>query len=400
MIAPPLPPGRPRVAALDVVRGFALCGILLANIQPIADAGSLVIASGSPAGPAETWLGLLVEQRFFPIFSLLFGIGFSLLLESAAGRTARPRLLLLRRLLVLLAIGLAHMFLLWRGDILTVYAVVGLAVLLPSTWLPRWAVAGLAAVLVTAALIVYGGGTMLVPGLFLLGSALVRYGVIDRMERSARGPAVLGLVFAAGAAPALWWQQGGMGPGDPHTATSANPGLPMAAAGLLLAGVYVCALLLLLRTPLRPALRAVFAPLGRMALTNYLTATVLVLAVSPHRRPAAHLVPDDAAPDRGRRPHRPVAAVRPLAAAVPSGSRRVALALGHLGPPPSPASRAPYRGDRREDAEGPGPGGASSLRPGAVGAQRARTVGGRARSGGGGAVSGRGRPARRPRRRP
>ncbi|GIH75696.1 hypothetical protein Plo01_21250 [Planobispora longispora] len=274
-------PGRPRVAALDVVRGFALCGILLANIQPIADAGSLVIASGSPAGPAETWLGLLVEQRFFPIFSLLFGIGFSLLLESAAGRTARPRLLLLRRLLVLLAIGLAHMFLLWRGDILTVYAVVGLAVLLPSTWLPRWAVAGLAAVLVTAALIVYGGGTMLVPGLFLLGSALVRYGVIDRMERSARGPAVLGLVFAAGAAPALWWQQGGMGPGDPHTATSANPGLPMAAAGLLLAGVYVCALLLLLRTPLRPALRAVFAPLGRMALTNYLTATVLVLAVSP-----------------------------------------------------------------------------------------------------------------------
>lgn len=53
-----------------------------------------------------------------------------------------------------------------------------------------------------------GGFTTLVPGLFLLGSALTRYGVIDRIERSTRVPAVLGLVFAAGAAPALWWQAG------------------------------------------------------------------------------------------------------------------------------------------------------------------------------------------------
>jgi uncharacterized membrane protein YeiB len=53
-----------------------------------------------------------------------------------------------------------------------------------------------------------------------------------------------------------------------------------ALAGLLMAGAYVCALLVLLRTPLRPALRAVFAPLGRMTLTNYVTATVLVLVAA------------------------------------------------------------------------------------------------------------------------
>ncbi len=260
------PSGRPRIAALDVVRGFALCGILLANVQPIAGTGDIVV-QGSPT-TGEAWLGLLVEQRFFPIFSLLFGIGFSLLLNSATDRAAHPRILLLRRLLVLLVIGLAHHVLLWQGDILAVYAVVGLLVLLPSTWLPRWAVAGLAAVLVTTALIVAGGPFALVPGLFLLGSALTRYGVIERIEQSTRGPAVLGLILAAGAAPALWWQAG----------EARDFGLSMAVAGLLLAGVYVCALLVLLRTPLRPVLRAVFAPLGRMALTNYLTATILVLA--------------------------------------------------------------------------------------------------------------------------
>ncbi|MEZ0073261.1 DUF418 domain-containing protein [Planotetraspora sp. GP83] len=259
--------GRPRIAALDVVRGFALCGILLVNVQPIANAGEVVLPP-SAARPGDAWMGLLAEQRFFPIFSLLFGIGFSLLLESAADRAARPRLLLLRRLLALLGFGLAHM-LLWQGDILTVYAVVGLVVLLPSTWLPRWAVTCLAAALLATSLAVYGGGTALVPGLFLLGSALTRYGLIDRTERSILVPAVAGLVFAAGAAPALWWQTG----------DRSDMGLSMAVAGLLVAGVYVCALLVVLRTPLRPALRVIFAPLGRMALTNYLTATVLVLAV-------------------------------------------------------------------------------------------------------------------------
>jgi hypothetical protein len=53
-------------------------------------------------------------------------------------------------------------------------AIVGLLVLLPSTWLPRWAVAGLAAVLIATSLIVAHGGNTVIPGLFLLGSALVR----------------------------------------------------------------------------------------------------------------------------------------------------------------------------------------------------------------------------------
>ncbi|MDH2425979.1 DUF418 domain-containing protein [Sphaerisporangium sp. TRM90804] len=273
------PAGRPRITALDVLRGFALCGILLANVQPIANAGAPLIVTGAPTGEGA-WLGLLIHQRFFPIFSLLFGVGFSLLLDSAADRAPRPRLLLLRRLLVLLAVGALHHVLLWQGDILAVYAVVGLVVLLPSTWLPRWAVAALAVALVAASLITAGGQLTMVPGLFLLGSALTRYGVIGRIERSTRVPAALGLLFAAAAVPMVAAQVG-----DPGNVPVFH------LAGLLIAGVYVCALLVLLRTPLRRALLAVFAPLGRMALTNYLTASVIVLAVSRFVSGPPHLWP-------------------------------------------------------------------------------------------------------------
>ena len=257
-------PARPRIVALDVLRGFALCGILLVNVRPIA------AASGSaPADPA--WLGLLVHDRFYPIFALLFGVGFALLVDSAAARTARPRVVLLRRLLALLAIGLVHRYALWGGDILTVYAVLGLVVLLPSTWLPRWAVAALAAVIVVVT-VVSGGGFLLIAGLFLAGAALVRFGVVDRIERSASVPALLGAAFAVLAVPAVWWQA--TAGGDELAASHASE-----VAGLLIAGVYGCALLVLLHTPLRPVLVALFTPLGRMALTNYLSATVLVLLV-------------------------------------------------------------------------------------------------------------------------
>jgi uncharacterized protein len=248
-------PPATRILALDVLRGFTLCEILLANIQLIATSGRSV--TSPPMGDWDPWLGL-------PVFSLLFGIGFSLLLNSAAARAGRPRLVLLRRLAALLGFGLLHM-LLWPGEILTVYAVVGVVVLLPSSWLPRWAVAGLAAIAVPAALAA-GGGPLLIAGLFLLGSALVRYGVVDRLDGSALVPLLLGVLFAGVAAAALWLRPGGV--------------LASGLADLMVAGVVVCVILLLLRTPLRAALRVLFAPLGRMALTNYLTATVLVLAAA------------------------------------------------------------------------------------------------------------------------
>ncbi|MFY1669658.1 DUF418 domain-containing protein [Plantactinospora sp. WMMB334] len=269
-------PRRERIAALDVLRGFALCGILLANVKPIAHRGGGPSAEHLPEPTVASVLHLMVDQRFFPIFSFLFGVGFSLLLESARARARHPRVVLLRRLLALLAIGLFHFLVLWRGDVLAVYAAVGLLVLLPATWLPRRVVAIAAGALVVLPVALLGGWYSVIPGLFLLGSALTRYGVIARIDSGTRTTAVLGSVFALAAVPVALLQS--------H-AGSTDPGgtafrIAYPTAGLLTAAAYVCGILLLMRTRLAGALTAVFRPLGRMALTNYLTATVLVLLIS------------------------------------------------------------------------------------------------------------------------
>ncbi|WP_433132446.1 DUF418 domain-containing protein [Micromonospora sp. CA-240977] len=264
------------MVALDVLRGFALCGILLANVKPIAHRGGGLAAAHLPETTAATVLHLLVDQRFFPIFSVLFGVGFALLLESVQVRVQRPRVVLLRRLLALLAVGLVHLLVLWKGDILTVYASVGLLVLLPSTWLPRRVVAFGAVALLVLSVIVFGGWYSTIPGLFLLGSALTRYGIVAKLDTVTRTPAVWAVVFALAAVPATIVQvRAGASNPDGTVFRIAYP-----AAGLLTAGAYVCVMVWLLRTRLAAALTAVFRPLGRMALTNYLTATVLVLVIS------------------------------------------------------------------------------------------------------------------------
>jgi uncharacterized protein len=150
---------------------------------------------------------------------------------------------------------------------------VGLLVLLPSTWLPRWAATGLAGVLIAASLALGGDRLLWWPGCSCSVSVLVRFGIVDRIEESTRVPLLLGLALGTAAAPLVWAQV--------DTDLSGRlSGMVVNAAGILLAGVYVCALLVLLRAPLRPVLATVFAPLGRMALTNYLTATVIVTAAS------------------------------------------------------------------------------------------------------------------------
>ncbi|MGH8029809.1 MAG: DUF418 domain-containing protein, partial [Arenimonas sp.] len=124
-----------RMPALDVVRGFALLGIFLMNMEffarPMQDI-SLPGIDPSAAGLdriAEFVVFFFVQGKFWTLFSLLFGMGFAVMIERArrAGRPFVPAYL--RRSLALLGIGLVHALLVWSGDILVTYAIAALLLL-------------------------------------------------------------------------------------------------------------------------------------------------------------------------------------------------------------------------------------------------------------------------------
>ena len=117
---------RQRHVILDALRGLALMGIALANF-PEFGLWTFLSSEEQMAMPTATvdeivrfLQYLLVDGKFYTIFSLLFGIGFSLILARHGRR------LFVRRMLVLVCIGFLHLMFIWSGDILLLYAVGGL----------------------------------------------------------------------------------------------------------------------------------------------------------------------------------------------------------------------------------------------------------------------------------
>jgi uncharacterized protein len=137
MNAPQLGPidSAERLGHLDVLRGFALLGILLVNFQYFTRPVLAVMAGADPSlsgvdRTVDQAVMALAEGKFFPLFSVLFGAGFALIWERAAARGADASRLYLRRLLVLALFGAVHGSLIWAGDILLLYAALGLGMLL------------------------------------------------------------------------------------------------------------------------------------------------------------------------------------------------------------------------------------------------------------------------------
>jgi uncharacterized protein len=119
-----------RVVALDALRGLALLGILLANVpySPV---------SGALDEFAEAGFHLFIDKKFIAIFSILFGLGCRMQLKMAerSGISFRPYFF--RRMLLLLIIGCIHAYLFWFGDILRDYAIAGMLLLLIYKWSPK-----------------------------------------------------------------------------------------------------------------------------------------------------------------------------------------------------------------------------------------------------------------------
>ena len=137
-----------RVEVIDVLRGLAIGGILIGNMQWFSGYGMAPtsIAAVSPEFDRVVSFVVhwLIEGKFYSIFSFLFGFGFALQIARAEERGDTRASLFKRRLFWLLVIGILHAYLLWAGDILTIYALVGFVLLLfrkkSDRSLIKWAV--------------------------------------------------------------------------------------------------------------------------------------------------------------------------------------------------------------------------------------------------------------------
>ena len=324
-----------RIELLDALRGFALFGILLANMlywsgwifMPAAD--RIALAGADEVSAQYVFHHFLVDGKFYTLFSLLFGMGFSLQLARLQRRGADGVRIYRRRLLVLLAIGLVHMVLIWDGDILTLYALLGLLLPWFRDWTePRLIGASIILLLVPVLgvalfqafgwqphLFFYGLGNSIAQSLggtpgseiawlrredpqalfaWLMGGWPYRPGTFIE---SWRIPKVLGIMLlglALGrrlAAGTLfedrrlmrWTLAGGLAVGVPFSwLYAATPGLSQASIPSILGTVPLAlaygAAFVLVWPHARPLL-ASLAPAGRMALTNYLTHSLLGIVI-------------------------------------------------------------------------------------------------------------------------
>jgi uncharacterized protein len=125
-----------RIGSLDIIRGFALFGILLVNMPAFhsPDFITQLYDVHLPFSPLDNFIRLIfdlfVQTKFYTIFSFLFGLGFYIFMSRAEQKRLKVYRLFSRRLLVLLVFGLLHLIFLWFGDILHTYALVGFFLLL------------------------------------------------------------------------------------------------------------------------------------------------------------------------------------------------------------------------------------------------------------------------------
>ena len=300
---PALPSGR--YGHLDILRGLALFGVLIVNLETLFRVPLLeqILRPQAETGWANQIVALLLvralEFRALTIFSFLFGAGIAMQAERFAAANAGAIGFLVRRLGWLFLLGMAHLFLIWNGDILALYGVCGL-LLLPSLRLPWPAlfVIGAAAMAlpefvtfplaiptgdaatahIAKAREIYGHGgfmailsfrcyeawTLILPlliailprtvGFMYWGMAAWRSGILREPERH-RGKLIAALVFG--------------------TAGGVVGGVAYASLPSLLALAYVSALLLLL-TPGRTTSLPGLAAMGRMALTNYILQSIVL----------------------------------------------------------------------------------------------------------------------------
>ncbi|OKY25440.1 DUF418 domain-containing protein [Thalassotalea sp. PP2-459] len=135
-----------RIGALDTMRGFALCGIIFANLVSFTGFYSL---NFNEIQALPWWdrgvlfvIDFLIEGKFYSVFATLLGAGFALQYAKLKRQNKNFTAFWLKRMLVLFVMGKSHMYLIWHGDILTLYSLLGVCLLyfkdIDDTRLCRW----------------------------------------------------------------------------------------------------------------------------------------------------------------------------------------------------------------------------------------------------------------------
>ncbi|MEM6633853.1 MAG: DUF418 domain-containing protein, partial [Bacteroidota bacterium] len=148
-----------RLQVIDALRGFALFGILLANLYSFMGYNTYspgeIIALPFGNRAVLFFIDWFVEGKFYGIFSILFGVGFALQADRFQRTSESFYSFWVRRMVVLCCMGLIHMYCIWNGDILTLYGFLGLFLPLflnlSNRALLRWIL-----VLLTIPLLIYG----------------------------------------------------------------------------------------------------------------------------------------------------------------------------------------------------------------------------------------------------
>ena len=150
-----------RIQSIDVLRGFAVLGILIMNIQAFS---MIFSAYDNPNAYGDfnginKWIWMIchvfADVKFMSIFSILFGAGIVLMSENLESKGIKPKGLHYRRMMWLMIFGLLHAYLLWFGDILVTYALVGMIAFLFRRKTPK-------------TLLIVGGSLIVIPFLLSL----------------------------------------------------------------------------------------------------------------------------------------------------------------------------------------------------------------------------------------
>ena len=191
-----------RINVLDLIRGFALIGLPFVNVLALWDSVNLSGTQGDIW--IQRFLYIFVEGRFYAIFSFLFGLGFWIFLSRAQGKTNHPYVLFIRRMLILLAAGILH-HLINPGEVLLFYAIFGMIILLFYK-APKQInlILGIAGIIVGSFI---GAKTLLPLPLMMLGLAFGQYRVFETLWENKKkwlGVAIFSFIATSAITVFLW----------------------------------------------------------------------------------------------------------------------------------------------------------------------------------------------------